>query len=59
LKGEGLYDENRCVSVIGKVIGASNGTTETETKSREFRVCFVRPSVGEAQTMIKTISQYI
>jgi hypothetical protein len=59
LNGEGLYDENRCVSVIGKVIGASNGTTETETKSREFRVCFVRPSVGEAQTMIKTISQYI
>jgi hypothetical protein len=59
LNGEGLYDEHRLVSVIGKVIWTNNRTAETETKSREFRVCFVRPSAGEAQTMIKTISQYI
>ena len=59
LNGEGLYDEHRLVSVIGKVIWTNNGTAKTETKSRELRVCFVRPSVGEAQTMIKTISPYI
>ena len=59
LNGDGLCDDNRLVPVIGKVIWANNGTAETETKSREFRVCFVRPSVGKAQTMIKTISQYV
>ena len=59
LNSQGLYDESRLVSVIARVVWANTGTSEAETKSRELRVCFMRPSVGEAQTIIKTISQYI
>jgi len=59
LNSYGLRDESRLVFLSGKVIWANNGTSEAETKSREFRICFVRPSVDEAQTMIKTVSQHI
>jgi len=59
LNSDGLCDESRLVFLSGKVIWANNGTSEAETKSREFRICFVRPSVDEAQTMIKTVSQHI
>lgn len=52
LDSEGLYDESRLVSVIARVVWANTGTSEAETKSRELRVCFMRPSVGEAQTII-------
>jgi len=57
--GEGLYNESRLVSVIAKVVWANNSNSEAEAKSRELRVCFMRPSASEAQTIIKTISQYI
>jgi hypothetical protein len=59
LHGGGLCDQSRLVSVIGKVIWANNGTAEADTKSREFRVCFVRPSDAKARSIIKTLSPYV
>jgi len=59
LNSEGLYDESRLVSVIAKVVWANTSNSDAEAKSRELRVCFMRPSACEAQTIIKTISQYI
>jgi hypothetical protein len=59
LNSEKLYSESRLAAVVGKVVWANAGTGEVETKSREIRVCFVRPSVGEAQNIIKTISPYV
>jgi hypothetical protein len=59
LNSEGLYAESRLVSVIAKVVWANTNNSEAEAKSRALRVCFKRPSAGEAQTIIKTISQYI
>jgi hypothetical protein len=59
LDSEGLHDESRLVSVIAKVVWANTGNSDAEAKSRELRVCFINPTVCEAQTIIKTISQYI
>jgi len=56
---EGLHDEGRLVSVVAKVVWANTWGSEAEAKSRELRVCFMRPSAIEAQPIIKTISQYI
>jgi hypothetical protein len=59
LNGEGVCDESRLVSFIAKVVWANTKNSEAEAKSRELRVCFMNPSVSEAQIMIKTISQNI
>jgi hypothetical protein len=59
LNSEGLYDESRLVSVIGKVVWVNTRNSDAERKSRELRVCFVNPSANEAQTIIKTISPCI
>lgn len=55
LNSEGLYDESRLVSVVGKVVWVNTRNSDAEVKSRELRVCFVNPSANEAQTIIKTI----
>ena len=59
LNNEGLCDKSRLVAVVAKVVWANTWSSEAEAKTRELRVCFMRPSASEAQTIIKTISQYI
>lgn len=59
LNNEGLCDKSGLVSVVAKVVWANTWSSEAEAKTRELRVCFMRPSANEAQNIIKTISQYI
>lgn len=59
IKGKWLQNESRLVSAVAKVVWVNSRNFDNGKNLRELGIRFRKSSVSDAQSIIRTISQYV